>query len=432
MNRKEFVKKTAMAAATAAVLPKFSFGAAKGSDKIKVALVGCGGRGTDALTNMIAADQNIEIIAIGDLFPERTKACTENVNKFIEKNYPAHKDIWQVKPETTFHGLEAIDKVLKTDADVVALITPPVFRTQHIEKALNAGKNIFAEKPICVDATQYRKICKELIPLADKLGLNVLCGTQMRYQTAIQEAMKRVHDGQIGEIVNATFLRYEPMYLTGWYDIPAHLKVDDVEYQLRKWLAFRWTSGDQYVEQYIHNLDVALWAFNALPVEAIGSGGRQTELCTPDMGDRQSNTHVLYTFKNGATLNAGCRQEKNTSWFSSFIVNGTKGTLFSGFGKQVIQGEKPWVGNPEGFELVHEHEALFSSLREGRHLNTMQQCADSCFIGIVGREAAYGGKRIKSAWIKEKSVQSYMPENLTLDMKKPLEPVPTPSEYKII
>ena len=263
MDRKEFIKKSAIISAAAMTLPKFSGATVKGSDKIKIAIVGFGGRGSDALWNMFCADQNIELVAVGDAFSCSVERGKKFLESRIEKRFPGKfKDYWKVG-DNVFVGLDAIDKVVKTNADVVVLATPPIFRTDHIQKCLENNKNIFAEKPICIDASQLRRVYEQLIPLANQKRLSVVCGTQMRYQSAIQEAVKRVQDGQIGEIISGQFLRYEPVYLTAATlinDVSANLKPDDVEYQLKNWLSFIWTSGDQFVEQYIHDLDIALWA----------------------------------------------------------------------------------------------------------------------------------------------------------------------------
>lgn len=438
MNRKTFLKTAALAGAAGIVMPKFSLGAGLGSDKIKVAFVGLGGRGTGALINMVDADENIEIVAVGELFPERVEAAKKKLSEHLGRKYKGNgqkkfAEIWKATGDTTFYGLDAIDKVLQTNADVVALVTPPCFRTPHIEKCLKAGKNVFAEKPVCVDATQLRKIYNELVPLADSKGLKILCGTQMRYHSAIQEAVNRVRDGQIGDIIAADFLRYESSYLHGWYDVPKNLKPDDVEYQIREWLAFRWTSGDQIVEQYVHNLDMALWAIGKLPVEVVGSGGRQIDIPYPERGDRFSNCHAQYEFDDGASLTAACRQEDNTSPYAPFKVFGTKGTLLMSFGKQRILGEKPWESDYQKKpELICEHEALFGAIRNGTPFNTLKTCADSCFVAIAGRESCYAGKRLKLAWVLEKSQQNMVPDNLKLTDKKPVEEVPVCGKYKLV
>ena len=434
INRKSFIKTAGVAGLGSALLPKFSFGAAKGSDKIKVAILGCGGRGRGAMENMLSADQNIEFVAAGDIFPEQIERAGKRITAYAEKNF-GKKDVWKVSPDTTFVGLDAIDKIVQTDADVIMLTTTPVFRPYHIEKCLKAGKNVFAEKPIAIDAAGLQKIYNELIPLADKAGLTVICGTQMRYHSAIAEGVERVRDGQIGDIVAGVFLRYEIGYLErASLDAPAaNLQPDDAEYQLRKWLAFSWTSGDQFVEQYVHNLDMALWAFGQLPVEAIGSGGRQANLEWGRQGDRQSNTHVQYEFANGVTLTAACRQEPNTTPYATFKVIGTKGVLEMSFGKQRITGEKPWVSeHAKKQALVCEHEVLLGAIRNGKPINTMKACADSCYAAVAGRESAYAGKRLKCRWVLEKSKLDYMPKDLSLDGKVALQPVPNPTDYKLI
>ncbi|MBQ6534854.1 MAG: hypothetical protein IJI37_06755, partial [Opitutales bacterium] len=242
----------------------------------------------------------------------------------------------------------------------------------------------------------------------------------------------RVRDGQIGDIVGGVFLRYEPKYLThsSLDGREAELPPDSAEFQLRNWLAFRWTSGDQFVEQYVHNLDMALWALGDLPVEAIGSGGRQLNLT---IGDRQSNTHVHYVFKNGMTLTSACRQEPNATPFATFKVIGTKGTLDMSFDKQKISGEKPcMIDSPKKQALVCEHEFLLASIRNGKPVETMKTCADSCYIAIAGREAAYAAKRLKCRWVLEKSKLDYMPKDLSLSGKVPLMPVPNPVDYKLV
>ena len=434
MDRKSFIKTASAAAVASTVLPKFSLGAGKGSDKIKVAIVGCGNRGSGALCNMIASDRNIEFVAIADIFPEQFKFVENKVKSYISKNYPSAKDCWKVTPETSFLGLDAIDKICQTDADVVVLTTPPIFRPYHIEKCLKAGKNVFAEKPIAIDAFGLNKVYNELIPLAKASGLTVVCGTQMRYHETIKEGVDRIRNGQIGDIVAGVFLRYEPTYLVGSSlrntADKLGLKPEDTEYQLRNWLAYRWTSGDQYVEQYVHNLDMALWAFDELPVEAIGSGGRHADIA---IGDRHSHTHVQYNFKSGRTLSAACRQEPDATPYAPFTVIGTKGVLEMSFGKQKITGEKPWQSDhAKRHALVCEHDFLFKAIREGKPVDTMKTCADSCYIAIAGREAAYAGKRLKCQWVIQKSKQNYMPADLKLGGKVPLLPVPTPSTYKLV
>ncbi len=444
MNRKDFLKTASAAGLGAIALPKFSLGAGLGGEKIKVAFVGCGGRARGAIQNMTAADENIQIVALADIFEKQIEDFTKSAREYVSKSKRDKadafwKDYWKVTPETTFIGLDSIDKVLKTDAQVIALVTPPCFRTSQIEKCLKAGKHVFAEKPIAIDAVQLRKIYDELIPLADKKGLKVLCGTQMRYHKWIAEAVDKIRGGDIGDILATNCFRYEGYYLTRgtFRAIPnSDMSPDDVKYQLINWLGFIWTSGDQVVEQYVHNLDMALWALGELPYESIGSGGRSTNLKFPEEGDRFSNIHAYLTFKNGFTMNAECRQDNGTSPFSALHIYGTKGMASLTFGKQYFydtKGNQVWTSSGDRKpELVCEHEALFGAIRNGTPFNTLKACADSCYVAVAIRETSYAGKRVKCEYFRQKSTQSLVPETLSLDGKKALTPVPNPVDYKIL
>ena len=432
MNRREAIKSTAVIGA-AATLPRFAW--AEGNRaQLRVGLIGCSGRGMGAVKNMMdAAKGSVKLVAIADLFPDRLKLAMDKFAMYQAK-FDSCKGNFDIPESRQYAGWDAYKQLIdQADVDVVINATPPVFRPSQIEKCIKANKHVFAEKPVCIDATGYHKIIDELIPEADKRGLKVLCGTQMRYHSAIQEAVNRVRDGQIGDIIAADFLRYESSYLHGWYDVPKNLKPDDVEYQIREWLAFRWTSGDQIVEQYVHNLDMALWAIGKLPVEVVGSGGRQIDIPYPERGDRFSNCHAQYEFEDGASLTAACRQEDNTSPYAPFKVFGTKGTLLMSFGKQRILGEKPWESDYQKKpELICEHEAFFGAIRNGTPFNTLKTCADSCFVAIAGRESCYAGKRLKLAWVLEKSQQNMVPDNLKLTDKKPVEEVPVCGKYKLV
>ena len=436
MENKNIFKKISATSAAAAVLPAASCVSPSGSDKIKVALVGCGSRGTDALTNMIAADPTIEIVAVADVFAEQFARCENIVREFVEKKKAGNfADIWKVTPETSFVGFDAIDKIVQTPAHVVALATPPVFRPAHMEKCLKAGKHIFAEKPVCVDAAGLRKIFSELVPLADAKGLSVVCGTQNRYQASLQEAIERIRGGQIGDVISGVFMRQVGRYLMGQSATKANrpLVPDDTEYQIRNWLGFRWTSGDLFVELFVHNLDIALWAFGGLPTEATGSGSRGWNIPYPEFGDRYSSIAAQFDFADGATLSTSCIQEPNATPYMPLKVIGTKGAAELSFLGQKITGEKPWqIGAPKVDAVVAEHIALFNSVRGGKRVNALPVCADSCYAAIAGREAAYAGKRLKCRWVKEKSVQDWMPKELSMGGKLPVGQVPNPTDYKLL
>ncbi len=434
MDRRNFVK-TATAASLLASLPRYSMAMAKGSDKIKVGLIGCGSRGTGAITNMMDADQNIQLIAIADLFENRIKGSIAKIENFAKKY--ADKKLYDLPADRQFTGFDAYKKLLSIpEIDVVILATTPVFRPLHIEEALKQNKHIFAEKPICIDPVGARKITNELVPLANEKKLCVVCGTQTRYYSAYAEAISRVHDGQIGEIVAAQSIRYAGKYLTGWYPDEADLlSPENIEFQLKNWLSFIWTSGDQHVEQNIHNLDVLLWALKDIePDYVVASGGRCPNLEFGKKGNRFSNMSVNYDFK-GVPVNSICRQEDKTAGFVGEKIIGTKGTLNLSFnGPKTIVGEKPWTANESdkfAQAVVEEHRFLLDHVRNGNHINTMSTMVNSCLIAIAGRESAYSGMRFKYGWIKEKSILNYLPnpEALAFGTTKAIDPIPVQGEY---
>ena len=438
MKRKTFIKNAAVIAGLSAALPKFSLAESskQGSEKIKIGIVGVGSRGSGALRDMYTACQNIEVVSIAELYPERIEAAKQSLTKKLSALFPNFKidDYIKATPETTFFGLDSIDKLLKTDCDVVVLATPPVFRPSQIEKCIKANKHVFAEKPVCIDATGYHKIIDELIPEADKRGLKVLCGTQMRYHSSLQDAIDKIHNGEIGDISYIRCLRLEGEYLRGWYKMPENLKPENVEYQIRNWLAFDWTSGDQPVEQFVHNLDLALWALNKFPTEVVALGQRSEGLKFPLDGNRFTTFSGYFDFDDGVGMSAACRQDDATSRFSELRVCGTKGPAYLTFRKQqIIKNGKTWVSeesNPN--PLTAEHMALFKAIRNDEKFNTLKNCADSCLAGIILRESAYSGKRFKTAWIKDRSKQNYMPESLSLDGIKEVNPIPIPGRYKLV
>ena len=255
MQRRDFVKSSAIMG-MAATLPRYSFAKAKGSDRIKVGLIGCGGRGRSAVCNMISADQNIELVAVADLFADKPQQALDRIQKHIASLGDSAKGILDMSKVKRFVGLNCVDEILATDVDVVIDACPPVFRTPHFEKIVAAGKHAFLEKPPCVDAVQARKML-ELSKIADEKGLCVVCGTQRRYYEGYQEMVKRVQNGEIGDIVNAQCYWNSNIYVGGpGFLRNEELAWDTMEYQIRNWFSFIWASGDNIVEQHVHNLSL--------------------------------------------------------------------------------------------------------------------------------------------------------------------------------
>ncbi len=441
MDRRSFVKNGAVLGAAAAALPRFGFAQVKGSDRIKVALIGCGGRGTGAACNMIAADPNIKIVALGDLFPEKLDKAANKIHDFAKKSVGESKASEIIDPSKVkkFSGWDNIDQVLAEDIDVVIEATPPVFRTPHYEKIVAAGKHAFLEKPGAVDVIQGRKMYK-LAEEASKKGLCVVCGNQRRYDNRYQDLVKRMQDGEIGELLAGQCYWNNGGYIGAW----AHGKEgteDTLEYQIRNWWCFIWASGDNIVEQHVHNIDVLMWAFGSdrMPVEVTtGLGGRSTDLPCPRYGDRFSHFAIDYDMGNGLRMASYCHQDPNTTPNVSERIIGTKG-IFQGLRLTDHKGKTIYApGKLELDPYIAEHKYLLSAIRSGRRVNELRHLINSNMVAIAGRMSAFSGKRFKYEWMVKKSEENIVPQNVDLmgktqdlSLKNPVS-VPVPGKYKLV
>ncbi len=437
MERRDFVKTSAIIGASS-MLPRFSFAAAKGSDRIKVGLIGCGGRGSGATCNMMVADQNIKIVAMADLFEDKLLKGKNKIANFAKK-FDNSKEIFDPDKVKTFTGWDCVDNLLKEDVDVVIEATTPVFRTPHYAKIVAAGKHAFLEKPPCVDAVQARQML-ELSKKADEKGLCVVCGTQRRYDAGYQEMVKRVQDGEIGDIVSAQCYWNASLYVGGPQFINhEELACDTMEYQIRNWFSFIWASGDHIVEQHVHNLDVIMWALgdNRKPQEVRAWGGRSTDLPMPKYGDRFSHFAVDFDMGNGLRLASYCQQDPKAAGEIGERLVGTKGVMYSNLYGTIsisdLDGKKKWTYDKKGREcMVEEHAFLLDAVRKGKHVNKLDQLVNSTLLAIAGRMSAYSGKKFKFDWVLAKSKESFLPEKFDLKQKMPWKGVPVPGKYELV
>ena len=300
-NRREFLKASAIAGAAVSASGAGLF-AAGNDGVIKVGLIGCGGRGTGAVRDILEAEKRInganpkvEIVAVGDVFKNKAEGAAKTFK--TGKNYAEFANQIKVTPETTFDGLEAYQKVLAANTDLVILATPPGFRPLHLEAAVKANKHIFCEKPVCVDATGARK-CYELVEESKKKNIAIVAGTQRRHQKGYIETVKKIHDGAIGD-VTATRCAWNGSGI--WFHDRA-ANVSDAEYQLNNWYHFLWLCGDHIVEQHVHNLDVVNWVMQDHPVKAVGLGGRAARPVgePAEVGQIWDHFAVEYEFPNGS------------------------------------------------------------------------------------------------------------------------------------
>ena len=420
-SRRQFIKSGTAAAASA--LAGFSVlrnAYGQNTDPIRVGLVGCGGRGTGAAENCLMAGPNVHLVAMADLFEDMLEKSRKNLGD-PEREGGALEG-FKVKKDYCFVGWEAYRQLLETDVDLVILATPPHFRAEHLEAAVKAGKHVFAEKPVAVDPVGIRRFM-EAGKLAKEKGLAVGVGTQRRHDPGYVETVKRIQDGQIGEIV-ASRCFWNQGYLwkrdrqPGW---------SDMEYQIRNWNYFDWVSGDHIVEQHVHNLDVINWVLGTHPVKAYGVGGRQQR--TQEVyGNIYDHFAIDYEYENGLHMLSMCRQQENTDDLIGEYFAGSAGTSESHANNRfIIRSQKPWryTGKPVD-AWQQEHVDLIASIRKGEPINEAQNIAESTMTAIMGRQAAYTGLEV--TW------EEMMASDMDLSPAKyefgplPVRPVPIPGK----
>ena len=387
-SRRTFLKSSTAAAAGTVLAGGLNLGIARtahaaGSDVIQFALIGCGGRGTGAAAQLMTADPNVKLIAMADAFEDKAKASLQRLKKQHEKQI-------DVPPDRIFAGLDAYKKAISSDADLIAIATPPGFRPLFYAAAIAAGKNVFMEKPCCVDAPGYKSLM-ETNKVADQKGLFVAVGLQRHHEPRYMETVKRIQDGQIGDVM------FQRVYWNGQgiWNRPREPWMTEMQYQVNNWYHFCWLSGDNICEQHIHNLDVANWVKNAHPVEANGMGGCTERYLGDNKGTGQIFDHhfVEFTYADGTKVYSQCRQMKNTWGSVSEWAQGTKG-LANCSGR--IEGENAWRfrgKSPEGHQ--QEQRDLIAALRAGKRYNEGYYGASSSMTSVFGRMATYSGKVVK-------------------------------------
>jgi myo-inositol 2-dehydrogenase / D-chiro-inositol 1-dehydrogenase len=384
-SRRDFIKTSTAAVVGGTIASSLSAipGAyAAGSDEIRVGVIGCGGRGTGAVDNVLSSAEGVRLVAMGDLFKDRLDSSLQNLAK--------HGAKIAVTPENQFVGWDAFKKVVAvSDINYVILATPPAFRPMHLRAAIEAGKHVFTEKPVAVDPAGIKSVY-ELADLAKSKNLAVVAGTQRRHQAAYIEAMKRIHDGAIGDVVALRAFWNQG----GLWTKPRQPEWTDMEWQLRNWLYFTWLSGDHIVEQHVHNLDVANWVMgDKIPVRVVGVGGRQART-GPEYGHIYDHFALDYEYENGVHLMSMARQQPGTPGLVAEFAAGSKGRCDTQDGlRYEITGANAWKWSGQPTEpYVQEHTDLIASIRGGTPLNELRRVAESTLTAIAGREAAYTGK----------------------------------------
>ncbi|MEZ6086490.1 MAG: Gfo/Idh/MocA family oxidoreductase [Pirellulaceae bacterium] len=355
-----------------------------GDELLRVGLIGCGGRGTGAARQALQADPHVRLVAMGDVFEDRLQQSLRSLSKMEEIT-----DKLDVPPERQFVGFDAFQDVIDSGVDVVLLTTPPHFRPQHLKAAIDAGKHVFCEKPVAVDAPGVRsvlKTCEE----AKRKKLSVVSGLCIRYDAGFQHTIERLHDGAIGDVHTLIANDYRGSI---WVK-PRKPEWTDMHWQMHNWYYFTWLSGDFNVEQHVHYLDVCAWIKGRYPVKAIGMGGRQvrTEAMYGNIFDHHS---VVYEFDDGTRLFSNCRQQSGCFNEMSALAFGSKGRATVSEKLLDIQNDAYWRFEEKVKNMYQvEHDALFASIRSGTPINNGQYMADSTLLAIMGRMASYTGQAI--------------------------------------
>jgi predicted dehydrogenase len=389
-SRRDFL--TASAAATgAALLAHVPAVHAEGNDMLKIGLIGCGGRGTGAATQALLADPNVQLYAMGDAFADRIEGSLAQLKGDKTARTRGGKSVGEkvaVTPERCFSGIDAYKKVIDC-CDVVLLATPPHFRPAHLHAAVEAGKHVFCEKPVAVDTFGAHSVL-ETCRKAKAKNTAVVSGLCYRYEKSKRETMKRIHDGQIGDVV-AIHTNY---LARGLWHKTRQQTWSDMEWQLRNWLYFTWLSGDHIVEQHIHSLDKCRWALkDVVPVKCVGLGGRQSRT-GPEYGHIFDHHACIFEFPGGVKVFSFTRQQNDTKSDVNDYVMGTKGT--ASLQAHSITGENAWKHvKAAGDDMYqNEHDELFASIRKGTPINDGEWMTQSTLMAIMGRMATYTGQEI--------------------------------------
>jgi predicted dehydrogenase len=325
-----------------------------------------------------------------------------------------------VTPERSFVGFNAYNDVINSGVDVVVLASPPHFRPMHFKAAVDAGKHVFAEKPVAVDAAGVRSVI-ESARQAEEKGLSVVSGLCWRYDYGVRDTINRIRDGAIGDVV-----AIQENYNAGslWMH-PRKPEWSDMEWQLRNWLYFTWLSGDHNVEQHVHSLDKAAWILgDVAPIRATGLGGRQVRT-QPEYGNIFDHHAVVYEFPGDVRVFAYTRQQDGCSNDVEDYVLGSKGR--AEVLRHEISGDEKWrYRGPKNNMYQTEHDELFAAIRSGKPINNGHYMANSTMMAILGRMATYTGKTI--TWEQAMGSKEVLAPPAYDWVSLPVPPVPMPGQ----
>jgi predicted dehydrogenase len=425
-------KSGAVTAASTFMIIKPELVRGAGKEKLKAGLVGCGGRGTQAIVDMMRGTENVDVVSMGDIFEDKLEASLGNLRK--QSDYDTFKDRIKVEPDHRFIGFDAFKKVLASDIDIVMLATPPGYRPEHFEAAVDAKKHVFCEKPFGVDPVGVQRSMRAA-KKSEELKLTVMSGAQRRNAKDYMETVKKIQDGAIGDVV-ATYAYWvgSPVFPIGKPELRKP-NWGPMTWQHRQWYSFVWICGDQIVEQHLHNIDVCNWVMGTHPVECVASGGAAWRKPNEDpewYGNIYDHISADFIYPNGAHMSSYCRQyPRGSAENISELIIGTKGRsnahdLGTGTGQDVRTRFQDQRENP----YVREHTAMVASIRgDGPYINHGMAVSESTMTCVMGREAAYSGQKL--TWdMMMNSKLDLQPKAFDYDLKMDIPPLPVPGVYK--
>ena len=418
-SRREFLKVgVAVGAGGLAHLSNRSHVHAQENNTLKIGLIGCGGRGSGAAVQALAADPHTKLVAMADAFEDQANKSLAAIRKAAK---PEQVD---VTPDHIFAGFDGYQQVIDSDVDIVLLACTPHFRPKHLRAAIEAGKHVFAEKPVAVDPVGVRSVL-ETTQLAHQKGLSIVSGLCWRYETNTLELMRHLHDGAIGQITSLDTTRYGG----GVWVRPRTPEMTEMQYQMRNWYYYTWLSGDFITEQFVHELDRMAWVMgDQYPVSCLATGGRQTY--GPEKGHTFDHFAAQYEYENGAKLFATTRHQKGCDNAFGVYATGTKGRCdLQAF---EITGENPWKSSGRRTNMHQlEHDAFFAALRKGDIINNGEYMAKSTMMAIIARMSAYTGKNL--SWQQAMDSQlDLRPDAYTWDAAPPPSDVAVPGVTKFV
>lgn len=413
VSRRDLLRGSSAAAGTFLVVrPELVRGA--GKEKIKAGVVGCGGRGTQAVIDSLTGDPNVELTAMADVFEDKLETSWRRLSD-KERN-PKIAERVKVPPDQRFVGFDAFQKILKTDIDVVFLATPPGYRPEHFEAAINAKKHVFCEKPFGTDPVGVRRFMAAA-KKSEEMKLTVVSGAQRRFQREYVETVKKIQDGAIGDV--------RALYAY-WVGTPViqqkakDAKWGELEWQHRAWYSHLWICGDQIVEQHLHNIDVCNWIMGTHPVKVVASGGAAWRPKDEIHGNIYDHIAADFEYANGVRMSSYCRQFPRGLYQNvSELVVGAKG-----------RSNAHDMGQKDINPYVAEHIALVNSIRgDGPYINHAMTVAESTLTCIMARESAYSGVEVTWDMIMN-SKQDLQPKKFGYNEKFEVTPLPVPGVYK--